>query len=74
MSVADSDNFDIAVVGRIVGTMAADMIVVDLQAVAPATALGILDYMLEMMLGVTPMHGAGDQRNGSADEYAARSH
>ena len=71
MSVAGSDSFDIAAVGRPVGMIAVDMTAVDGEPVPPTTALGILDCMTETIRRGPLTHGGGDQQNDSDGEHAA---
>ena len=66
-----SDSFDTAAVGRTVDMIVVGMIVVvDSQPVELATALGILDYILETMPEVQLRYGEVDQQNGNDDENA----
>jgi len=46
------------------------IVVVDSQPVELATALGILDYILETMPEVQLRYGEVDQQNGNDDENA----
>lgn len=73
-SVEGSDSFDTAAVGRTVDMIVAGMVAVDSQPVVQATALGILDYILETMPVVLLRHAEVGQQNGIDDENADHGH
>ena len=70
MSAEGLDNSGTAAVGRILGMIAVGRIVVVESAVVLEKALGILDYILEMMQVVLLTHGEADQQSGNDDENA----